>query len=242
MSWGSRWWRRSGPTIALYGDDTPVGFAGEEIDRLIVLKDLQGKRSMIRNRVILFVAAGFTVAGCATTSHPASNASSALDDASTLSSSNPFVAPSTLPFQAPPFDRIKDSDYQPALEAGMRDQIEEIEAVANQSTPATFDNTIIPMERSGGLLTRVSKAFNAVTGANTDSTLQRIQEQEAPKLAAHSDAIFLNGKLFQRVKSIYDSRETLGFNAEQKFLVELYYKNFIRAGAQLSEADKTQLR
>jgi peptidyl-dipeptidase Dcp len=198
---------------------------------------------MLRNRLILIVAAGFAVAGCATTSQPAtSNTSKVLDGASTLSKSNPFVAASTLPFQAPPFDRIKDSDYQPALEAGMREQIEEIEAIANQSTPATFDNTIIPMERSGALLTRVSKAFNAVTGANTDSTLQRVQEQEAPKLAAHTDAIFLNGKLFQRVKSIYDSRETLGFNPEQKFLVELYYKNFIRAGAQLSEANKTQLR
>ena len=198
---------------------------------------------MIHNRLLLIAAAGLAFTGCATTSKPAANnTSSALDGASTLSPSNPFVAPSTLPFQAPPFDRIKDSDYQPALEAGMRAQIEEIEAIANQSTPATFDNTIIPMERSGGLLTRVSKAFNAVTGANTDSTLQRIQEQEAPKLAAHSDAIFLNGKLFQRVKSIYDSREALGFNPEQTFLVELYYKNFIRAGAQLSEADKTQLR
>jgi len=198
---------------------------------------------MIRNRLILIVAAGFAVAGCATTSQPAANnTSSALNGASTLSPSNPFVAPSTLPFQAPPFDRIKDSDYQPALEAGMRAQIEEIEAIANQSTPATFDNTIIPMERSGALLTRVSKAFNAVTGANTDSTLQRVQEREAPKLAGHTDAIFLNGKLFQRVKSIYDSRESIGFNPEQKFLVELYYKNFIRAGAQLSEADKTQLR
>jgi peptidyl-dipeptidase Dcp len=198
---------------------------------------------MTNTRLLLIAATGLALTGCATTSQPAAkNTSSALDGASTLSPSNPFVAPSTLPFQAPPFDRIKDSDYQPALEAGMTAQIEEIEAVANQSTPATFDNTIIPMERSGGLLTRVSKAFNAVTGANTDSTLQSIQEQEAPKLAAHSDAIFLNGKLFQRVKSIYDSRETLGFNPEQKFLVELYYKNFIRAGAQLSEADKTQLR
>ena len=198
---------------------------------------------MTHNRLLLIAAAGLALTGCATTSQPAANnTSSALDGASTLSPSNPFVAASTLPFQAPPFDRIKDSDYQPALEAGMGAQIEEIEAIANQSTPATFDNTIIPMERSGGLLTRVSKAFNAVTGANTDSTLQRIQEQEAPKLAAHSDAIFLNGKLFQRVKSIYDSREAQGFNPEQTFLVDLYYKNFVRAGAQLSEADKTQLR
>jgi len=164
------------------------------------------------------------------------------DGAGLLSKSNPFATQSALPFQAPPFDRIKDSDYQPALEAGMKEQIGEVEAIANQSAPPTFDNTIVPMEKSGAILTRVSKAFNAVTGANTDSTLQRIQEQEAPKLAAHSDAIYLNGKLFQRVKSIYDNRATAGFTPEQNFLVELYYKNFIRAGAQLSDADQTRLR
>jgi peptidyl-dipeptidase Dcp len=193
-------------------------------------------------RVISFSAAFLAIAGCTTTSqYPPVTAPSA-DRSSALSQSNPFVATSTLPFQAPPFDRIKDSDYQPALEAGMKEQIAEIEAIANQSAQPTFDNTIVAMERSGALLTRASKVFNAVTGANTDSALQRIQEEEAPKLAAHSDAIYLNGKLFQRVKTVYDARETLGFNPEQKFLVELYYKNFIRAGAQLSEADKTQLR
>ncbi len=198
---------------------------------------------MSNYRVVIWSAASLTFAGCATTtSQYPSTAARTSDGASLLSQSNPFAMASALPFQAPPFDRIKDSDYQPAIEAGMKEQIGEIEVIANQSTPATFDNTIVPMERSGGLLTRVSKAFNAVTGANTDSSLQRIQEQEAPKLAAHSDAIFLNGKLFQRVRNIYDNREKLGFNPEQKFLVELYYKNFIRAGAQLSEADKTQLR
>jgi peptidyl-dipeptidase Dcp len=128
------------------------------------------------------------------------------------------------------------------MEAGMRQQIAEMEAIANQSAAPTFDNTIVPMERSGALLTRVAKVFNGVTGANTDDTLQHIQEVVAPKLAAHSDAIYLNGALFQRVKTIYDRRDALGFTPEQKFLVELYYKNFIRAGAQLSEADKTQLR
>jgi peptidyl-dipeptidase Dcp len=128
------------------------------------------------------------------------------------------------------------------MEAGMRQQIAEMEAIASQSAAPTFDNTIVPMERSGALLTRVAKVFNAVTGANTDDTLQHIQEVVAPKLAAHSDAIYLNGALFQRVKTIYDRRDALGFTPEQKFLVDLYYKNFIRAGAQLSEADKTQLR
>ncbi len=197
---------------------------------------------MMRNRVLIAAAAGLALAGCATTSQqPAGNASTAvLSDG--FSSSNPFFAESSLPFHAPPFDRIKDSDFQPALEAGMREQIVEIEGLANQSAPATFENTIIPMERSGAVLTRAAKVFNAITSANTDSTLQRVQEVEAPRLAAHSDAIYLNDKLFQRVKSIYDARESLSFNPEQKFLVELYYKNFVRAGAQLSEANKTQLR
>ena len=197
---------------------------------------------MTNYRVLSFSATLLAIAGCATTSQYPPATASASGGSSAFSQSNPFAAASTLPFQAPPFDRIKDSDYQPALEAGMKEQIGEIEAIANQSAQPTFDNTIVPMERSGALLTRASKVFNAVTAANTDSTLQRIQEEEAPRLAAHSDAIYLNGKLFQRVKSIYDARETLGFNSEQKFLVELDYKNFIRAGAQLSEADKTQLR
>ena len=124
----------------------------------------------------------------------------------------------------------------------MRQQIAEMGAVASETAPPTFENTIVPMERSGALLTRASKVFNAVTGANTDDTLQHVQELVAPKLAAHSDAIYLNDKLFQRVKSIYDRRDAPGLNPEQKFLVELYYKNFVRAGAQLSEADKTTLR
>ena len=197
---------------------------------------------MLNYRVVIWSAASLAFAGCMATAYHPSPTASKSDGAVYLSQSNPFAAASTLPFQAPPFDRIKDSDYQPALEAGMKEQIAEIEAIANQSAPPTFDNTIVPMEKSGAILTRVSKAFNAVTGANTDSILQRIQEQENPKLAAHSDAIFLNDKLFERVKSIYDSRGTAGFNAEQSFLAELYYKNFIRAGAQLSEADKTRLR
>jgi peptidyl-dipeptidase Dcp len=203
---------------------------------------------MKSKRSVFYAAAGLALAACATANPPVSAPSGAATTAPAtttspqLPSSNPFYATSTLLYQAPPFDRIHDTDYQPALDAGMREQIGEIEAIANQSGPPTFDNTIVAMERSGALLTRVSKVFNAVTGANTDSTLQRIQEEEAPKLAAHSDAIYLNDKLYQRVKSIYDRRDALGLNPEQRFLVELYNKNFIRAGAQLSEADKTKLR
>ena len=203
-------------------------------------------------RSISIVASGLALIGCATATPPANTtAAPTTSPAATpttspatalLPASNPFYAPSTLPFQAPPFDRIRNSDYQPAIEAGMKQQLAEIDAIAIETAPPTFENTIVPMERSGGLLSRAAKVFNSITSANTDSILQRIQEDVSPKLAAHNDAIYLNAKLWQRVKSIYDRRETLGFNAEQKFLVELYHRNFIRAGAQLSEADKTRLR
>jgi peptidyl-dipeptidase Dcp len=160
----------------------------------------------------------------------------------TLPASNPFAAPSTLPYQAPDFRAIKESDYRPAFQAGMQEQIAEIETVANQTAAPTFDNTILPLEKSGAILTRVSKVFNALTSAHTTDTLQAIQEEVAPKLANHYDAIFLNDKLYQRVKSLYDRRATLGFNQQQKALVEYYNRNFVRAGANLSEADKTKLR
>ena len=180
--------------------------------------------------------------GCATASQQVTTASPGNSGSMALSPSNPFYAASTLQYQAPPFDRIKDSDFRPAMEAGMRQQLAEVDAITTQTASPTFDNTIVALERSGALLTRVSKVFNAVTGANTNDTLQKIQEIVAPELAQHSDRIFLNGKLYQRVKSIYDQRASAGLNAEQKYLAELYYKNFIRAGAQLSEADQTRLR
>src|SRR4029077_5392617 len=102
--------------------------------------------------------------------------------------SNPFYAPSTLPFHAPPFDRIKDEDYQPAIEAGMAEQLSEIQAIADNPAAATFDNTLVAMEKSGQLLRRAQAAFRAVAGANTNPVLQKVRTEEAPKLAAHQDA------------------------------------------------------
>jgi len=110
---------------------------------------------------------------------------------------NPFYAPSTLPFQAPPFDKIKDSDYQPAIDAGMAQQREEMRAIADNPAPPTFENTIVAMEKTGQLFTRVMLVFNGVTGANLSPELQKVQDYEAPRLAAHEDAIFLDSKLFQ---------------------------------------------
>ncbi len=155
---------------------------------------------------------------------------------------NPFFTPSTLPFQAPPFDKIKDSDFKPAIEEGMKQQLVEIKKIADNPAPPTFENTLVALEKSGQLLTRVSLVFNAVTGANTDSLLQKVQEEEAPKLAAHSDAIFLNTKLFERVKSIYEKRSRLKLDHESQKLVLYYYNQFVHAGANLSAEDKTKLK
>ncbi len=162
--------------------------------------------------------------------------------ASAPTSANPFFAESTLPYHAPPFDKIKDSDYAPAIEEGMKNQLAEIDAIAGNPAPPTFANTLEAMERSGALLTRVNKVFFNLTQANTNETLQKIKADEAPKLAAHSDAIFLNSKLFARVKALYDQRDQLKLDAESRYLVERYFKTFVRAGALLSEADKETLR
>jgi peptidyl-dipeptidase Dcp len=156
--------------------------------------------------------------------------------------SNPFYAPSSLPLHAPPFDKIKDSDYQPAIEAGMAQQREEVRAIAESPDPPTFENTLVALERTGQLFNRVNLVFNAVTGANLSPELEKLQEIEAPKLAAHKDSIFLDAKLFQRIETIYKQRESLKLDAESLRLVEYYYEEFIHAGANLSEADKAELK
>jgi peptidyl-dipeptidase Dcp len=156
--------------------------------------------------------------------------------------SNPFYAPSTLPFQAPPFDRIKDEDFQPAIEAGMEQQQAEIKAIANNPDAPTFDNTIVAMEKSGQLLERVMAAFNGVTGANINPALQKVKTIEAPKLAAHQDFIYLEAKLFARVTAIYKQRATLKLDPESLRLVEYDYDKFVHSGANLSEADKAELK
>jgi peptidyl-dipeptidase Dcp len=155
---------------------------------------------------------------------------------------NPFYAQSTLPYQAPPFDKIHDADYQPAIEAGMAEQRKEISAIANSPEEPTFANTIVAMERSGKLLTRVSLVFSAITQANTNDTLQKVQEIEAPKLAAHQDAIYLDSKLFARVSKLYNERASLKLDAESLRLLEYDYQQFVKAGANLSDADKTKLK
>jgi peptidyl-dipeptidase Dcp len=163
-------------------------------------------------------------------------------DAATFGPSSPFYAPSTLPFAAPPFDKIKDEDYQPAIEAGMAQELDEILRIANDPAPPTFENTLVAMERSGRLLARASAAFAGVSQANTNPLLQSAKTALAPQMAAHQDAIRLNKKLFARVASLYKKRTSLKLDPESKRLLEREYDAFVHAGANLSDSDKEQLK
>jgi peptidyl-dipeptidase Dcp len=149
---------------------------------------------------------------------------------------------SPLPYQAPQFDRIHDGDFLPALEAGMKAHLAEIRKIADNPAPPTFENTLVALERAGDLLNRTSRVFSALTSANTNATLQKIEEEVAPKLAAHHDEIFLNPHLFSRVKAVYDQREHLKLGPEDRVLIERYYRDFVHAGAQLAVSDQTRLR
>ena len=159
-----------------------------------------------------------------------------------LDASNPFATASSLPFHYPPFDKIANEHYAPAYAEGMREQAAEIEAIANNPKAPTFDNTIVAMERSGQLLGRVSAVFGNLSGANTNEAMQAIDRDLSPKLAAHSDAIRLNEKLYKRIKTLYDKRNSLKLDAESAFLLERYHTDFVRAGARLSGADKDKLK
>ena len=185
-----------------------------------------------------------TTPAAAGSSAPSQSASTAVAAGSSQADiqNNPFYKPSTLPFQAVPFDKIHDSDYQPAMEEGMKQQLAEIQKIANNPAPPTFDNTIVAMEKSGQMLTRVMLAFSTVAGANTDDALQKVQETEAPKLSAHQDAIYLNPKLFARIQTLYNQRDSLKLDPESQRLLEWDYKEFVLNGAKLSDADKAKLK
>jgi peptidyl-dipeptidase Dcp len=155
---------------------------------------------------------------------------------------NPFFTKSPLLYETPAFDKIQDSDYGPAIEEGMKRQVAEIAAIADDPAAPTFENTLVPMERSGELLTRVAKVFFNLAQSNTDDAMQKVRAEEAPKLAAHQDSIFLNPKLYARVKAIYDRRASLGLDPESAWLLERYHKQFIRAGAELPASEQPKLR
>ncbi len=155
---------------------------------------------------------------------------------------NPLLTESTLPYHLPPFDLIKDEHFAPAFAQGMTEDLQEIDAIVKNPAAPTFDNTIIALERAGALLDRVETAFSILSGANTNPQLDKLESEITPKLAAHNDAILLNHALFARVQALYDQRAKLGLDPESLRLLERYRRDFVRAGALLSEADQTVLK
>lgn len=183
----------------------------------------------------LFAGTTFALGAC---THQSMNTTAS----SPAAPANPLFARSTLPYELPPFDRIDNQDIAAALEAGMAQQKREIDLIAQNSAEPSFENTVVAMERSGELLNRASTVFGNLSASNTNPELEKLQTEMAPKLSAHSDSIYLNSFLYARVKSLYDKRESLQLDPESKRLLERYEVMFVRAGARLSNDEKSRLR
>jgi peptidyl-dipeptidase Dcp len=195
----------------------------------------------------LGVALAFSLAGCSKTDNNqvAETASEKLASepmTTQPAESNPFFNESPLYMHYPQFDKVENSHYKPAFERGMEEQLAEIQAIVDQADAPTFDNTLIPLERSGQTLARVARVFFSMTGAHTNDELEEIRTELAPKLAAHNDKITLNAELFARIQAIYDQRDTLELDPESYRLIEENYRDFVRAGALLSDTEKEQLK
>src|SRR5476649_2544709 len=176
------------------------------------------RSQMSRPKMLVLAASlGLALTQMAHVAHAAAaSAAPAAAAAGSTLASNPFFKASTLPFNYTAFDQIKDGDFAPAFEEGMRIHLKEVEAIANNRQPATFDNTIVAMEKAGQMLTQIATTFGNLQGANTDDALDAVDRDMSPKLAAHGDAIFLNAKLWSRIKSLYEKRDKLHLDAESK--------------------------
>lgn len=155
---------------------------------------------------------------------------------------NPFFEPSTLPFGLPPFALIRDEHFKPAFERGFEEQLAEIEAIVSSNEAPTFDNTIVPLERSGQILSRVATVFFNKSSADSNDFTNELEEEIAPLLASHSDAIQLNSALFERISAVYAARSESGLDDQARYVVERYFAEFTIAGAGLSDDDKSTLR
>ena len=194
---------------------------------------------------ILF-ALTLSISACAVKKDSITMESNSMKESNTVanagSETNPLFTLSPLYFNYPPFDKIKDSHFIPAMEQGMVEQLAEMEAIANQTGAPTFENTLIDMEKSGQLLNRATTVFYALQSAHSNDALNAIETEMVPKLSAHNDEILLNPKLFTRVKALFEQRNSLNLDEESARLVDKKYVDFVRAGAELSEADKERLK
>ena len=166
----------------------------------------------------------------------------AAQDSLPMTTDNPLLIESTLPYHLPPFDKIKDEHFMPATEACMKAELKEVDAIAANAEQPSFDNTVVALEQSGRLLDRTERIFSNLNAADTNPARQKIETELAPKLSAHRDAILLNPKLFARIEELYSNRDKLGLDPESNYLLERYYKDFVRAGAKLSDSDKEKLK
>ncbi len=194
----------------------------------------------ILNRLMLFAVVFSMITACNNNENKTDNSQNDTDMEDITS--NPFYEVSDLPFQVPDFDKIENKHFLPAIKEGMKQHLEEIEAIANNEEEPTFENTLVAMEKSGQMLNRVYAVFNLLTGANTNDVLQEVQEEVSPKMAAHSDAIYLNEHLFERISTIYTNREELDLDSESMHLLKDTYNKFVRAGAQLDSENKEILK
>ncbi|MDN5864927.1 MAG: M3 family metallopeptidase [Gammaproteobacteria bacterium] len=172
-------------------------------------------------------------------SDPSTNSAVA---ASSGTQGNPLLTPSSLPFHAPEFDKIKPSDFKSAILQGMAEHLKEVEAIANNPAPPTFENTLIALEKSGQLLNRAMMTFSVLAGADTNPTLIKTRQELAPKLAAHRDKVLLNEKLWERVRTIWNERDSLDLGPEDQRLLTVYHRRFVHAGAKLPDADQAKLK
>ncbi|MFU0885128.1 peptidyl-dipeptidase Dcp [Kluyvera sichuanensis] len=159
-----------------------------------------------------------------------------------MSAMNPFFASSTLPYQAPPFDAINDSHYRPAFDEALKRKRQEIADIANNPAPATFDNTVVALEKSGEMLSRVNAVFFAMAASHSNDTIQQLDEAFSAELAGLANDIYLNDALFSRIEHVWQQRDGLGLEAEDRRLVEVIYQRFIQAGARLGDAEKAELK
>jgi len=189
---------------------------------------------------IALTAAVSTAASAQTTGDGSVNTAAAASAGS--QAANPLFVQSPLPLRYPQFDQLKDEHFAPAFDAGMARNLEEIEKIATGKSAPTFENTIIALEKSGELLGNARRIFGNLNGTDTNDTRKKINNEYAPKFAAHRDAIMLNPQLFERVEAVYNQRNALGLDAEGVRLVEEYYDDFVRSGAKLAEADKARLK
>ena len=202
------------------------------------------ENSEMIKRLLAGAALGALLTACTTTEEAdiATAAAPTVTAAAIPQGTGIFAQESALPFHAPDFAHITDADYQPAIEQGIAIALAEIDAIANNPEPPTFENTLVALQRAGQMLDRATAVLGQVQGANTNDTLDAVQEAMAPKLSALSDAISLNDKLFARVKAVYDNRAAMSMTPEDAMLLETRYENFVHAGALLNADQKAQLR